>query len=427
MLANRFAVRLVLVWMSLGCVDRAIARADNWGHWRGADGNGVALDANPPVRFSSTENVRWKAPIEGFGSGSPVIWQDRVFVTSAVEQRGKPGGSYRFVVTCLDRDSGTVLWQRTAVKATPHEGTHRTNTFASASPCTDGTRVYASFGSRGLFAYTVDGDLVWKRDFGDMRMRNGFGEGSSPTISGDRLIVPWDHEGASKLYSLDTETGDIIWQVARDEPSNWGTPLVIEHDGKKQIITTGQTLVRSYDFESGELLWYVGGQTDRPAASPVAGNGLVFVGSGFRGSFLGAFRPDGRGDIEGTSHVVWTRDRDTPDIGSPLLTNGRLYFYKGKSGLLTCVDAATGQPHYVTARIDGLKYIYASPVAAGGHVYLTDRSGTIVVIRDSDELEIVSTNSMNETLDATPAPVDNQLFIRGARHLFCINKASSTR
>jgi len=417
---HRLIVPVWLILATLSSIGGSTARGDNWGHWRGVNGNGVAPDANPPARFSNTENVRWKTPIEGSGSGSPVVWQDRVFVTSAIEQRGNPNGSHRFIVKCLDRDSGTVLWQRTAVEATPHEGTHQTNTFASASPCTDGVRVYASFGSRGLFAYTIDGELVWDRDLGDMRMRNGFGEGSSPVISGDRLIVPWDHEGPSQLYSLDTATGETVWQVSREESSNWGTPLIIEHDGKKQIITTGQSLVRSYDFDSGALLWYVGGQTDRPAASPVAGDGLVFVGSGFRGSFLGAFRPDGQGDIEGTSYVAWTRDRDTPDIGSPLLTNGRLYFYKGKSGLLTCVDAATGKPHYVTARIDGLKYIYASPVAAGGYVYLTDRSGTIVVIRDSDELQIVATNEMNETVDATPAPVDNQLFIRGDRHLFCL-------
>ena len=250
-------------------------------------------------------------------------------------------------------------------------------------------------------------------------MRNGFGEGSSPALSGDRLIVPWDHEGASKLYSLDTATGDTVWEVDRDEPSNWGTPLVVEHEGQKQIITTGQNLVRSYDFATGEQLWYCGGQTQRPAASPVAGNGMVYVGSGHRGSFLAAFRLGGRGNIEGTPFVAWTRNRDTPDIGSPLLSGDRLYFYKGKSGLLSCVNALTGQPYYVTARIDGLKYIYASPVAAGGHVYLSDRSGTIVVIKDSEQLQTVAVTSIGETLDATPAPVGKQLFVRGAKHLFC--------
>lgn len=392
---------------------------ENWGHWRGVGGNGVAVDSKPPVEFGLSKNLSWKIPIEGSGSGSPVVWGDRVFVTSAIRQSGNPNGSFRFVVHCFDRDSGSLMWKRTAVEGTPHEGTHETNTYASASPCTDGNRVYVSFGSQGLFAYTMEGELAWRRDLGRMTMRNGFGEGSSPALSEDRLIVPWDHEGASKLYCLNTATGETLWQVDREESSNWGTPLVVEHDGKKQIITTGENLVRSYDFETGELLWYCGGQTQRPAASPVAGNGLVYVGSGFRGSFLAAFRPGGRGDVEGTPFVAWTRNRDTPDIGSPLLSGDRLYFYKGKSGLLSCVDAVTGQPHYVTARIDGLKSIYASPIAAGGHVYLSDRSGTIVVVKDGNQLETVAINSIDETLDASPAPVGKQLFVRGAKHLFC--------
>jgi outer membrane protein assembly factor BamB len=267
----------------------------------------------------------------------------------------------------------------------------------------------------------MDGELKWKRDdFGKMNTRNDFGEGSSPTIEGDMIIVPWDHEGPSYLYALNKATGETIWKAKRDEPSCWATPLVIEHAGKKQIVMNGQTCARGYDLETGKELWRCAGQTDRPVASAVAGDGLVFVGSGFRGSFLGAFRPDGAGDIEGSSRVVWTLDRDTPDIASPLLSAGRIYFHKGKSGLLSCVDAATGKPHYTANRIDGINSTYASPIAAGGYVYLTGRSGTTVVIEDADELKIVATNSVGETVDATPAPVDNELFIRGERHLFCI-------
>jgi outer membrane protein assembly factor BamB len=219
---------------------------------------------------------------------------------------------------------------------------------------------------------------------------------------------------------LDKLTGKTIWKTDRDEPSCWSTPLIVEHGGKKQVIMNGQNCARAYDLETGQERWRCGGQTQRPVASPVADNGLVFIGSGFRGSFLGAFRLDGRGDIEGSQHVVWTIDRDTPDIASPLLTSGRLYFHKGKSGLLSCVDAATGRPHYTAARIPGLSNIYASPMAAGGHVYLTGRSGTTVVIEDADELNIVASNSVGETVDATPAPVDDELFIRGVDHLFCI-------
>ncbi len=407
------------------------AVADNWGHWRGATGNGAATDAHPPTEWSATKNVKWKVEIPGRGSGSPVVWGNQVFVVTAVNAAGEqPGGgrsgggslsTLQFVLMCFDRTDGRLQWQRVATVAKPHQGTHSTNGFASASPCTDGEHVYAHFGSRGLYCYTMDGELKWKRtDFEPMTTRNSFGEGSSPTLEGDKLLVPYDHEGQSYLYALNKLTGETIWRVERDEPTCWATPLVVEHAGKKQVVMNGQNYARAYDLESGKELWRCGGQTDRPVASAVAGDGLVLIGSGFRGYFLGAFRLDGSGDIEGSKSVAWTLDRDTPDIASPLLSGGRLYFHKGKSGLLSCFDAATGKAHYSASRIPGINSTYASPIAAGGHVYLTGRSGTTVVIKDDKVLNIVATNSVGETVDATPAPVDNQLFIRGERHLFCI-------
>jgi outer membrane protein assembly factor BamB len=395
-------------------------QADNWAHWRGPDGNAVAAAANPPVDLSDAQNLRWKVVVPGRGSGSPIVWENKVFVVSAIPISGGRIAKHQFVLFCFDRKTGAETWKRVATEATPHQETHQTNGFASASPVTDGTHVYASFGSRGLYAYTMSGDLVWKRtDFQPMTTRNGFGEGSSPTLVDDRLILPWDHEGQSKLYAINKLTGETIWEVNRDEPTNWATPLVIEHDGKRQIIMNGENYARSYDFASGKELWRCGGQTQRPVASPVHRDGIVYVGSGFRGSFLGAFDLDGSGDLQGSEHVKWTLDRDTPDIASLLLSGDRLYFYKAKTGLLTCVDAATGRPHYQTQRIRGLDNIYASPVAASGHVYLCDRDGTVVVIEDSVDLEIVATSELGETIDASPAPVDDELFIRGEQHLFC--------
>tara|TARA_R110002049_G_scaffold27321_2_gene94340 strand:- start:608321 stop:609631 length:1311 start_codon:yes stop_codon:yes gene_type:complete len=415
--------------------------ADNWAHWRGPTGNGVATEGQPPTMWSATENVKWKVEIPGKGSGSPVVWNDRVFVVTAVpttangqsaanpagprqRRRGAGGGisELAFKVLCFDRDTGSLLWQQTSTIATPHQATHATNGFASASPCTDGEHVYAHFGSRGLYCYTLDGQLKWKRDdFGAMNTRNDFGEGSSPTIAGNLILVPWDHEGPSALYALNKLTGETVWRTERnDEPTCWSTPLVVEHNGAKQVVMNGQTCARGYDLETGKELWRCGGQTDRPVASAVAQDDLVIVGSGFRGSFMGAFRMSGRGDIEGTDAVAWTLDRDTPDIASPLLSGGRVYFHKGKAGQLTCVDAATGKVHYAAVRVPGIDSTYASPIAAGGYVYLTGRSGNTVVIRDSDNFDVVATNSVGETVDATPAPVDNELFIRGERHLFCI-------
>ncbi len=418
-------------WVRLGCLSctlalgtTSLALADNWGHWRGVGGNGIALNAQPPVEFGEGKNIKWKVAVPGRGSGSPVIWDQRVFVVSAVPAgssagRGLP--NLEFKLFCFDRQTGKLLWERVATSAIPHQETHQTNGFASASPCTDGEHVYAHFGSRGTYCYSMDGDLVWKRDdLGKMNTRNAFGEGSSPTLAGDKLLVPWDHEGPSALYALDKLTGETLWRTARDEPTCWATPLVVEHDGKKQVIMNGQNYARAYDLESGKELWRCAGQTERPVACPVAEGELVFVGSGFRGAFMGAFKLDGSGDIQRSSNVVWTLDRDTPDVASPLLTSSRIYFYKGKTGQLSCVDAKTGKVYYSAQRIAGLNNIYASPVAAGGKIYLTDRSGTIVVIRDAPQLEILATNRMGETVDATPAPIDNELFVRGEEHLFCI-------
>ena len=417
-----FVVALALMTQSLPHL-----QAGNWPHWRGDQGNGVSQSATPPTEWSDTKNVKWKVAIPGRGSGSPVIWENRVFVVTAVPEGPAAGGrrgnlpSLSFKLMCFDRASGEPVWEKTAVTSKPHEGTHSTNGFASASPCTDGEHVYAHFGSRGLFCYTMDGELKWKKEFGQMRTRATFGEGSSPTIAGDLIVVPWDHEGQSYLFALNKLTGKEVWKTSRDEPTCWATPLIVEHDGKQQIVMNGQNYARAYDLKTGEELWKCGGQTQRPVASPVTMDGLVFVGSGFRGSFLGAFNLGGSGDLKGTKNVEWSVGRDTPDIASLLLSDGRLYYYKGKSGLLTCVDAKTGEAFYATQRV-GLSSIYASPIAAGGHIYLTDRNGTTVVIEDSEELKIVAENSVGETVDATPAPVDNELFIRGERHLFCISK-----
>ena len=437
-------IRILATTMLIGSTLAATTNADNWAHWRGPTGNGVAPNGNPPTHWSATENVKWKAPIPGKGSGSPVIWEGFVFVVSAVPtasqpstpaasaqppqrrnqfQRGAPRGplpNLDFKLFCFDRETGKLLWQRTAITATPHQETHSTNGFASASPCTDGSHVYAHFGSRGLYCYTMDGELKWKRQFGKMTTRSGFGEGSSPTLIDDKIIVPWDHEGDSALYALNKLTGEIIWKTERDEPSCWATPLIVEHDGQQQIVMNGQNYARCYDLKSGKELWKCAGQTQRPVASAVASGNRVWIGSGYQGSFLGGFKLGGSGDIEGTEHVVWTISRDTPDIASPLLSGNRLYFHKGKSAMLTCVDAATGKPHYESARLPDISRTYASPIVAGGHVYLTGRSGTTVVIKDSDQLSIVATNSVDETVDATPAPAGDQLFIRGENHLFCI-------
>ena len=296
----------------------SLAQADNWGHWRGPTGNSVALDAAPPTAWSKTRNVKWSVPLPGRENSSPIVWEHQVIVTTAEPVPASGGGglpTLAFKVLSYNRTDGKLLWEQTAVVAQPHERTHQTNGFASASPCTDGQHIYAHFGSRGLFCYTMTGEPVWKReDFGKMTILNGFGEGSSPSIVGNMIIVPWDHQGPSALYALNKLTGDTIWMSPRDEPTCWATPLIVEHAGRKQIVMNGQKFARGYDLDTGNELWRCSGQTVRPVATPVADNGFVYVGSGFQGAFLGAFRLDGRGDITGTDKVAWTINKNMSDI-----------------------------------------------------------------------------------------------------------------
>ena len=417
---QKAAVLRLPMLVALASFSSGLGYAENWGHWRGDNGNSVSRDATPPTSWGPTENIKWKVVVPGSGSSSPVVWNERIFVTSAVPT---PSAEYEFSVFCFDRQSGKQSWKRIATAGQPHEGTHSTNGYASASPCTDGEHVYVQFGSRGLYCYTVDGQLVWNRsDFPEMTMRGTFGEGSSPTLAGDLLIVPCDHEGESALYALNKKTGKTVWETKRDEPSCWATPFVMKAHGTTQIIMNGENFARAYDAKDGNELWRCGGQTQRPVACAVGANGVVYIGSGFRGSFLGAFQTHQRGDIGASDAVLWSVTRDTPDIASPLLSQDRLYYHKGKTGMLTCLDAATGRPHYTTTRIPDIRSTYASPVAAGGHVYVTGRAGTTVVIKDADEFEIVSSNSVGEPVDATPALAGGDLFIRGQKHLFRISK-----
>lgn len=233
------------------------------------------------------------------------------------------------------------------------------------------------------------------------------------------IIVPWDHEGPSRLFAVDTRTGKTVWETPRDEPTCWATPLVVtDAGGTTQVVMNGERAARGYDLATGRELWRCGGQTQRPCASAVAADGTAFIGSGFRGAFFGAFDLAGRGDLQGGPRVLWTKSAGTPDVASPLLSDGRLFYYKEKSGLLTCVDATTGTAFYETIRVPGVARTYASPVAAAGHVYLTDRSGRITVIEDGPTLNVVAENDVGEGVDATPACDRDSLFVRGERHLF---------
>ncbi len=321
----------------------------------------------------------------------------------------------------MNRDNGEIIWRKTANEVVPHEGKHGDNTFASASPTTDGEFLYVSFGSRGVYCYDLDGNLQWSRDLGQMQTRNGFGEGASPVVYGDTLVVTWDHEGDSALYALNAKTGETLWQVERDEPTTWNTPLVVEHNGVTQVIVNGG-VSRSYDLKDGTLLWECGGQAANPIPSPVAKDGTVFCMTGYRGYSLYAIPLDSQGDVTESDTIVWTRDDSTPYVPSPLLYGDLLYFTKSNNALLTCVDAATGEVKYENERLQGVRNLYASPVGAAGRVYITDRDGVTLVVEHGPELNVLATNTLDEPIDASPAIVGNQIFLRSGDHLYCIEE-----
>ena len=405
-----------------------------WPQWRGPQMSGVSASATPPASWSESTNVRWKIEIPGRGSASPVVWGDRVYLLTAIPVAGGVAdphaprgglperGLHRFVVMAINRKDGKVVWQQTAREAEPHEASHNDNgTWASSSAITDGEHVIAPFESQGLYAYDMNGKLVWQKDLGDKYMRNTFGEGSTPALYKDRLFYVWDHQKESFIVALDKRTGEELWRVKRDEIDTWATPLVVERNGITQVIVPGMNRVRSYDAANGQIVWETAGLTMNPIPSPVYGDGMVFLTSGFRGNSLKAVKLDGaKGDITNTPAVAWTLDRDTPYVPSPLLYNGILYFLKTNNGLLTAVDAKTGKPHYQAQRIEGVPNVFASPVAAAGKIFVVGREGATAVIKPGPTLEVIATNTLDDHFDASPALVGSEIYLRGVKYLYSI-------
>ena len=401
----------------------------NWPQWRGPLGTGAAPSSNPPTTWSETENIRWKVPIPGQGHASPIAWGDRVFVLTAIqtdqslpqEESDSPANIYKFDIIALDRQSGNILWQRTARAEPPHEGTHQDGSWAPASPATDGERVFAHFGSRGLYCYDMEGELLWSTDLGDMATRHSFGEGASPALHGDSIVINWDHEGESFIVALDKRTGQERWRVARDERTTWGTPLIVKHADRTQVIVNATNRIRSYDLADGAPIWECSGMTVNPIPTPVTVNGVVYVMSGFRGNALLAIRLAGaEGDITDSESVVWSYDRDTPYVPSPLLYDGMLYFLKGNNGVLSGLNLATGDKHFGPQRLEGIEGIYASPVGAQDRVYITGRNGTTLVLKSGPEYEILHRNALDDRFNASPAIAGDELFLRGEQALYCI-------
>ena len=441
-----FSRREILAF--LVCCSSLVALADTnpptllraWPQWRGPLANGVAPYANPPVSWSETNHVRWKILLPGKAHSSPIVFGDRVFLQAAVPvgeaqspvydhapgTHDNVGVTHRhqFMILAVNRRDGRELWRRVLSEAFPHEGGHATGSLASNSPVTDGERVYAFFGSHGLYCLDLAGDLKWQKDLGQMNTLHAHGEGSSPVVFGNTLLVCWDHEGDSFLYAFDKVTGAQLWKVARDEKTSWSTPLVVAFQGKPQVVVSATKRVRGYDLATGEELWECAGLTDNVVSSPVYRDGIIFAGNSYYQQSMLAIRLAGaRGDLTGTDRVAWKLNRLTPYVSSPLLYDDTLYFLRHNQNVLSRLDPESGRALGDPLRLDGIRdFIFSSPVGAKNRIYVTARDGVTLVLNHDRENAVIALNRLDDVFSASAALIDQELYLRGEKSLYCLSE-----
>ena len=416
---------------------------NNWAQWRGPYETGIAPSGNPPVQWSESSNIKWKSELPGIGHATPIIWENQIILLTAIqtdqkvdpdktgeEQEGQdwmnPKSTdyiHQFAVISLDRRSGQILWQTSVREELPYSHTHEFGSWASNSPVTDGEFIYAYFGSHGLYCLNFEGEIIWERDLGRMEKHMSFGEGSSPALYKDKLIVLRDHQGQSMLHVLDKRTGKSLWEVERDEISSWSTPVVLEHEGSVQLITSASNKIRSYDLETGEVIWQCGGLTRNVIPTPLYADGLVYLMSGFRGNALLAIDLSrAKGEITGTDAIVWSYDQNCPYTPCPILMDGLLFFLKTNNGYLSCLDAKDGTEYYTSVKLEGIKNIFTSPVGVKDRIYIAGTNGSFSVVKVGKTFELLSENTLDDTFFASPVILGNDLFLRGVKALYCVSE-----
>jgi len=419
------------------------ALAGNWPQWRGPDGSGISNEKNLPSEWSPTRNIKWKTPIDGRSHSSPIVWGNRVFLTTAIEGPVVPGAKavkhvvegdkeflhpdsvgadrkHTFKVIALDRETGKILWQSTAWEGTPYDNRHRKSSYAASTPATDGKLVYAFFGTEGLYAYDFKGNLAWKTQLGNLGTV-GMGTGTSPILFGDLVIVQCDEEnGASSfIVALDKKTGKEVWKTARKVQVSWATPLLVKTATRTELITSGTEMVISYDPATGKELWRHKGVESNAIPSPVANNEMVFLVAGFPAKIALAIRLGQNGDLTGTPNVPWKYEKGTAYVPSPIVYGDYLYLTTDR-GILTCIDTKTGEVKYEGGRIPIPATFTASPVAFEGKILMTSEDGDTFMVKAGPKHEVLGTNSVGEPVYASPAIADGRIFIRGEKNLYCI-------
>ena len=421
----------------------SLAQAEpSWHQFRGPLGTGVAPAADPPIEWSESHNLRWKALLPGKGHSTPIISGDLVVLTTAVpfgdavEPRfdQAPGAhdglavtqEHRFVALAISRDSGELVWERVLHEGFPREGGHDTASYASDTPVTDGERVVVSFGSRGVFGLDLDGNIFWSVELEPANTKHAHGEGSSPVMFDGTVVLVRDHEDDSYVLALDAESGEERWRVDRNEPTSWATPIVVQDGERNLVVVSGTGRVRAYDLADGEIVWECGGLSHNVVASPVAADGVVYAGSSYEKQALLAIRFEGaRGNLTETDRLLWVRRRATPYVPSLLLYEEALYFLHHYQGFLARVDAKSGKEAGRPLRLEGMSNVYASPLGAGGRVYIVDRSGRTAVVSHDSEPRVLALNDLEDSFSASPVAVGRELFLRGEQALYCIAESQA--
>jgi outer membrane protein assembly factor BamB len=417
-----------------------------WPQWRGPGGLGISAERDVPLDWSPTTNIKWRTEIPGRGHSSPIVWGDRVFLTTSIKGEQVPGRKapvhldfsrkpgyvhpdstdvdykHALKVLAIEAKSGKILWERVAYDGEMADDRHRKNTYASSTMAADGERAYAFFESAGLYAYTFDGALVWKKDLGGI-IKAGLGPGTSPVIYKDLIILQCDQEmgDGSYIVALDRKTGAEVWRANRTNRRSWATPLIVNTGARDELIASGAEAVVSYDPATGTELWRANGTQSHPIPSPVATKGLVFMTAGSQAKVALALRPGGSGDLRDSPSVVWRYNKGTAYVPSPIAVGDYLYLMTD-TGLLTCIDALSGERKYEGGRVPVPATFTASPVAVGGWILLTSEDGDTFVVKAGPVHEIVRTNSIGEPVYASPAIANGTIYIRGEKHLFAIGK-----
>ena len=434
---------LVIIVLSSVVVLTSTAGAANWPQWRGPGGTGVSAEKNLPGEWSPAKNIRWKTPVAGRGHSSPVVWGNKIFLTTAIEGDVVPGAKavthmddgkvflhpdsvgadrkHTFKVICLNADTGKILWEQTAFEGTPYDNRHRKSSYASSTPATDGKLVFAFFGTEGLFAYDLNGKPAWKADLGKLGTI-GMGTGTSPILHENLIIVQCDEESgaASFIVALDKKTGKEVWRTPRKVQASWATPILVAGAGRTELITSGNETVISYDPVTGKELWRHKGVASNAIPSPVANQEMVFVSAGFPEKIVMAIKLGVSGDL-GDS-VIWKYAKGTAYVPSPILYGDYLYLTTDR-GILTCLDARTGEVKYEGGRIPIPATFTASPIAFEGKILLTSEDGDTFVVKAGPKHEILGTNSVGEPVYASPAVADGKIFIRGEKNIYCVQQS----